>query len=170
MAIGMSRAQIGLGSNLGDPSAQIEAALTALERFGQIVARSGLYLTPPIGPPQPSYVNAAATLETSLLPEPLLAGLKGLEQELGRTVSPRWGPRFIDLDLLLYGDLQLQTPLLTVPHPELHRRGFVLVPLAEIAGAARHPVLGQTIAELAQTLSPREIAAIRRLDKRPASS
>jgi len=165
----VSRAQLGLGSNLGDPSAQIETALTALSRLGRVTARSSLYLTPPVGPPQPAYVNAAATLETTLVPEALLLALKDLERELGRTESPRWGPRFIDFDLLLYDGLTLQTPMLTLPHPELHRRGFVLVPLAEIAGDARHPVLGRTISELLEELAPREIAAIRRLDNAPSS-
>lgn len=165
----MSRAHIGLGSNLGDPPAQIRVALEALERFGTVTARSSLYATPPVGPPQPSYVNAAATLETELAPEALLAMLKRLESELGRVQSPRWGPRFIDLDLLLYDDRILQSTLLTLPHPELHRRGFVLVPLVEIAGNALHPALGQTIAQLLTALSPREVAAIRRLDNPPAT-
>jgi 2-amino-4-hydroxy-6-hydroxymethyldihydropteridine diphosphokinase len=160
----VSRAQIGLGSNLGDPAAQVETAITALNRLGTVTARSALYLTPPVGPPQPSYVNAAATLETALPPEALLRALKELERELGRTESPRWGPRFIDFDLLLYDDLTFTTPTLTLPHPELQGRAFVLVPIAEIAAEISHPILGRTIAELLHQLAPREVVVIRRLD------
>jgi 2-amino-4-hydroxy-6-hydroxymethyldihydropteridine diphosphokinase len=121
-----------------------------------------------MGPPQPWYLNAAAAIDTSLEPEPLLLALKLLEQELGRGPGKRWGPRLIDLDLLLVEGLILETDRLELPHPELHVRPFVLVPLAEIAPDARHPVLGRTIGALRDGLSAEDLAAIERLDSAPA--
>jgi 2-amino-4-hydroxy-6-hydroxymethyldihydropteridine diphosphokinase len=130
-----------------------------------VLARSGLYRTPALGPPQPEYLNAAATLETTLEPEGLLEGLKALEVELGRApLQRRWGPRLIDLDLLFVDDRVLSTPRLTLPHPEVQLRSFVLVPLVEIAPRWRHPLLGRTIAELRDARPATELAAIRRLD------
>ncbi len=117
-----------------------------------------------MGPPQPWYLNAAAAIDTRLEPERLLRSLKELERELGRGPGERWGPRLIDLDLLLVDDLVLKTDQLTVPHPELQARPFVLVPLAEIASALRHPVLGRTIGELRDALPAASLAAIERLD------
>jgi 2-amino-4-hydroxy-6-hydroxymethyldihydropteridine diphosphokinase len=129
-------ARIGLGSNVGDPSANVAAALGALERIGRVRARSSLYATPAWGVrEQAPFVNAAALLETVLPPRDLLGALKAIEAELGREPTYRWGPRVIDLDILAYGDLRVEEPDLVIPHPRLTERAFALVPLAEIDAA-----------------------------------
>ena len=132
----MTRAFVGLGANLGDREATIRAALAALaEEDGiEVVAISTLRETESVGVgPQPRYVNGAAELNTSLLPRALLDRLLATEQRFGRVrVSGEHGPRTLDLDLLLYGDEQIDEPGLTVPHPRLHKREFVLEPLAEL--------------------------------------
>ncbi len=129
----MSLARIGLGSNLGDASANVRAGIAALARLGHVTAQSSLYRGPPWGASgQPDFVNAAALLETTLFPRALLAALKGLELELGRVSSYRWGPRHIDLDILAYDDAAVHEPGLIVPHERLFERAFALVPLAEI--------------------------------------
>ena len=161
----MNAAHLALGSNLGDSPAAIGRALSsALAELGTVVARSALYRTPPLGPPQPDYVNAAAALETALAPEQLLPALKAIERALGRTPGPRWGPRLIDLDLLLCGERVVKLPGLTLPHPELHKRAFVLVPLCEIAPDLRHPLLGRPERAIGDALTAAERAAIVRLD------
>jgi 2-amino-4-hydroxy-6-hydroxymethyldihydropteridine diphosphokinase len=129
----VTRAQIGLGANLGDPPATMRAARDAIGAFGRVVAVSSLYRTPAWGvTEQPPFVNAALALDTDLAPRALLRALKELEVELGRVASFRWGPRAIDLDILTYGDVRLDEPGLTIPHLRLAERAFVLVPLAEI--------------------------------------
>ena len=132
----MTRAFVGLGANLGDREATIRAALAALaEEDGvEVVAISTLRETEPVGVgPQPRYVNGVAELNTSLLPRALLDCLLATEQRFGRVrVSGEHGPRTLDLDLLLYGDEQIDEPGLTVPHPRLREREFVLEPLAEL--------------------------------------
>jgi 2-amino-4-hydroxy-6-hydroxymethyldihydropteridine diphosphokinase len=126
-------AYVGVGANLGDARAAVTKAMDALSEFGTVAVRSSLYRTRPWGVvDQPDFINAVALLHTALPPGDLLRALKQLEQRLGRTPAPRWGPRAIDLDLLWYGDLTLSEPGLQLPHPELSRRAFVLVPLAEI--------------------------------------
>ena len=130
-------AYVALGSNLDDPQAQVRRAFTALGELPQssLVLRSSLYRSPPFGPvAQPEFVNAVAGLLTTLDARAMLAELKALEQRLGRE-SPvvRWGPRRIDLDLLVHGDARVDEPGIQVPHPGLAERAFVLVPLAEIA-------------------------------------
>jgi 2-amino-4-hydroxy-6-hydroxymethyldihydropteridine diphosphokinase len=127
---------IGLGSNLEQPEKQIRQAIPALDRLPQtrLIRCSALYRGPPMGPKdQPDYINAVAMVETSLQPEALLVELQGIEQQQGRVRERRWGPRTLDLDLLLYGDRVIDTPLLKVPHPGMHERPFVLHPLREIA-------------------------------------
>jgi 2-amino-4-hydroxy-6-hydroxymethyldihydropteridine diphosphokinase len=131
-------ARIGLGSNLGEPAANVERALAALETLGTVTARSSLYASAPWGvTDQPPFVNAAALLETRLGPYDLLAALKRLERELGRTRTYRWGPRVVDLDILAFDDVRLDEPELTLPHARLFERAFALAPLAEIDPAYR---------------------------------
>jgi 2-amino-4-hydroxy-6-hydroxymethyldihydropteridine diphosphokinase len=129
----VARAGIGLGSNLGDPAANVRAAFDALRELGVVTARSRLYRTKPWGrTDQPDFCNAAAIVETSLPPRALLDRLKELENRLGRTPSERWGPRAIDFDILFYDDVRIDEPGLRIPHPRLLERAFALVPLAEI--------------------------------------
>ncbi|MBV4365799.1 2-amino-4-hydroxy-6-hydroxymethyldihydropteridine diphosphokinase [Erwinia sp. BNK-24-b] len=131
------RAYLALGSNLADPLHQVRAALDALAALPQtrLLATSSLYRTPPYGPPdQPDYLNAAVLLETTLAPEALLDLTQRIELEQGRVrKDERWGPRTLDLDIMLFGNLTLNTPRLTVPHYDMHNRAFMLVPLFEIA-------------------------------------
>lgn len=130
-------AYIGLGSNLADPVGQIRQARLAIAHTAGIaeLAFSGLYRNPPMGPAdQPDYVNAAMAVATTLAPQALLQALQAIENRQGRQRSgERWGPRTLDLDILLYGQEQIQTPDLTVPHPGAAERAFVLLPLLEIA-------------------------------------
>jgi 2-amino-4-hydroxy-6-hydroxymethyldihydropteridine diphosphokinase len=145
-------AYVGLGSNLDGPGAQVEHALAALGELprSRCVARSSLYRSKPLGPvAQPDFVNAAAGLITQLRPDELLVELKRLEERLGRERPiVRWGPRRIDLDLLVYGDARIDDPDLTVPHPGIAERAFVLVPLAELAPDLEVPGAGRVRALL----------------------
>ncbi len=133
---GAVRAYVGLGANLDDPAAHVRRALLELDRLPgtRLAAASPLYRSPPLGPAdQPDYVNAVARLETVLEPLALLHALQALEAAHGRVRGgERWGPRPLDLDLLLYGGAVIDTPRLTVPHPGLYDRAFVLYPLADI--------------------------------------
>jgi 2-amino-4-hydroxy-6-hydroxymethyldihydropteridine diphosphokinase len=146
-------AHIGLGSNLGDRRASLDSAVERLENtLGVVVCCvSGYQETPPLGPAgQGPYLNAAAKIETELPASELLTVLQAIEAALGRNrdAEQRWGPRTCDLDLLLYGESVVETPDLTIPHPRMHERRFVLEPLAEISPHAKHPVLGKTVVEL----------------------
>lgn len=138
-------AYVALGSNLEDPRAQLLRAfddLSGLPRT-RLVARSSLYLSAPVGyPDQPPFVNGVAMVETGLAPHPLLDALLALERRRGRVRDVRHGPRTLDLDLLLYDGLQCRDPGLTLPHPRMHQRAFVLLPLLEIAPACEVPGLG----------------------------
>ena len=155
---------LGLGANLGDRRATLEAALARLEDHCGPLTRSAFYETPPWGDPdQPPFLNLVAAGRTSLAPEALLARCKQIEEDLGRTVTRRWGPRVADVDILAYGTLVQDTPTLTLPHPLLHRRAFVLVPLAEIGPGWVHPLLGRSARELLADLTPEELAGIHRV-------
>jgi 2-amino-4-hydroxy-6-hydroxymethyldihydropteridine diphosphokinase len=137
------RVYIGLGSNLASPLRQVRVAIAELAQLPQsrLCAISPLYRSRPLGPAgQPDYINAVAALETTLTPLELLDGLQAIEKRHGRKRGAvRWGPRTLDLDLLLYGDAVIDEPRLTVPHPEMAQRGFVLRPLADIAPLLRLP-------------------------------
>jgi len=148
------RAYVGLGSNLGDRSAHLLLGLSALSRLPDthLLRLSPVYETEPVGPPQPPYLNLVAELETELAPRALLLEMLRIERALGRERRERWGPRTLDLDLLLYGDLVLEEEGLTVPHPRLHQRAFVLVPLLDLLPEGRHPLLGQSFRELLASL------------------
>lgn len=139
----MERAYIGLGSNLAEPRQQLRAALAALAALpdSQLAAVSSLYASDPLGPPdQPRYVNAVAALDTALTPLQLLDALQAIELEQGRVrKEQRWGPRTLDLDILLFGQRILDEPRLSVPHYHMHARAFVLYPLAEIAADLQLP-------------------------------
>ncbi len=129
----MSRSYIGIGSNLGDPVTNVRDAIAALGELGTVERTSSLYRTKPWGKTdQPDFINAVALIETGLTPRALLAAIKALEDRLGRVPTERWGPRAIDLDILIYDDLTIEDDGLTVPHASMLERAFVLVPLAEI--------------------------------------
>ena len=140
---------LSLGTNLGDREANFRNAIAALAPVVRVTRESRVYETAPWGfEDQPNFLNMVVAGETDLPPLELLKFHKTLEAELGRTPTFRYGPRLIDLDILFYDDLILQTPELTIPHPKLHERAFVLVPLADVAPEWVHPVLGQTVGEL----------------------
>lgn len=147
-------AWVGLGANLGEPAAMVTRALDALDKLsdGRLACRSPLYRTPPMGQPgQPDYINAVAGLATRQSPEALLEDLLALEARLGRRRDGTlWGPRVIDLDLLCYGDHQIESEFLTLPHPGIAERAFVLVPLADVAPELTIPGVGRVSDCLAQ--------------------
>ncbi len=132
----MALATIGIGANIGDAAGTVERAIDALHEIGPIIARSSLYRSEPWGKrDQPDFTNAVARIETSLPPRALLAALQAIESRLGRIPGERWGPRAIDLDILLYDDIGFEDEHLRIPHRLLFERAFVLVPLAEIDAA-----------------------------------
>jgi len=139
------RAWVGLGGNVGDPVATLRASLEALSRLPatQLLRTSRLYRTPAWGvPDQADFINAVALLDTALDPRALLDGMLGIERAFGRERRERWGPRILDLDLLLYGDGVIDQPGLRVPHPHLHERAFALLPLLDVSPDAVIPQRG----------------------------
>ncbi len=151
----MPVAYVGFGSNIGDRLAHIQNAIHALSKTEGVILQkiSSVYKTDPVGyEAQAHFLNGVAAIQTDLLPLSLLHALKDIETAIGRKHRIRWGPREIDLDILIYGDLRLQTEKLVIPHPEMHLRRFVLAPLAEIAPDLVHPVLKETIQILLERL------------------
>ena len=140
---------LALGSNLGNRLANLKRAIAALPPQMEVQAKSQVYETPPWGfEDQPKFFNQVVKVKTYLEPELLLRHLKRLELALGREASFQYGPRLIDIDILFYDDLVLETPSLVIPHPRLHERGFVLLPLMDIAPDLIHPVKKQSVREL----------------------
>jgi 2-amino-4-hydroxy-6-hydroxymethyldihydropteridine diphosphokinase len=148
--VNTSQAVIALGSNLGDSLAILEGAIQAIASTGGITmdARSSWYQTHPIGPVQPDYLNGCVLITVKLTPQELLEKLLAIEQQFGRVRSLPWGPRTLDLDIILFGDLILDTPGLKIPHPRMSERAFVLIPLAEIAPDRLDPRSDKTITQL----------------------
>jgi 2-amino-4-hydroxy-6-hydroxymethyldihydropteridine diphosphokinase len=140
---------LALGSNLGDRVQNLKTAITALSPQMVLKAKSNVYETLPWGyEDQPKFLNMALKAETYLRPEPLLKHLKRLEIALGRKASFQNGPRLIDIDILLYDDLVLDTSALTIPHPHMHERGFVLLPMMDIAPDLIHPITKKSVREM----------------------
>ncbi len=149
----MATVYLGLGTNLGDRVANLRAAVAALETVAEVEALSRIYETAPLYvTDQPAFLNMAARARTALRPSDLLRGLKGIETELGRVASLRYGPRLIDLDILLYDDTVVEADDLVIPHPRLPERRFALAPLADVGAQARHPLAGRTVADLLSAL------------------
>lgn len=161
----MVTAYLALGSNLGNREAALRGAREALDAIPgvEVAASSSLYETAPVGGPtgQGPYLNAVLRVETSLSAPELLQSCLGVEERFGRRRLERWGPRTLDVDLLLYSVETLHLPGLEVPHPRLHQRPFVLLPLSELAPGLTHPVLGRTVRELAEDLP--STSGVRRL-------
>lgn len=157
----MTRVYLAIGSNLASPLEQVNAALAALAEIpeSQLVAVSDFYRTPPLGPQdQPDYLNAAVALETALAPEALLDHTQRIELQQGRErKAHRWGPRTLDLDILLFGEMQIDSPRLTVPHYDMKNRAFMLLPLAQIAPDLRFPD-GDKLSDLLANLDPSGIS------------
>ena len=148
---------LGLGANVGDPLAQLTLATERLARTGSIVTVSSVYLSEPIGySDQPDFHNLVLSTRTQLSPAELLTAIHQIEHALGRTRPFPNAPRTIDIDILSFGDLVLDTPELTLPHPRMHRRAFVLVPLIEIAPDWVHPIFRKTATELLRGAGPLE--------------
>ncbi len=153
---------LGLGANVGNRLANLRLALARMRTFARLEAVSRLYETEPAGPgEQPRFLNAACRVATGLEPAALLRFLKSLEAEIGRRPGgPLWGPRPIDLDILLYGERVVETDDLRIPHPRLAERAFVLVPLCDLAPDLSHPLLGKTMRELLDAVDQAGVEAI----------
>ena len=155
---------LSLGSNVGDRAANLNAAIERLGTLGEVMAVSSFYETEPVEfAAQPWFLNCAVKLNTEKMPKQLLNAVLDIEKEMGRKRLKKKGPRTIDIDILLFGNSVIDTKGLTVPHPAMHERRFVLEPLAEIAPEVRHPVFKRTARELRDALPPGQ--AVKRLSK-----
>jgi 2-amino-4-hydroxy-6-hydroxymethyldihydropteridine diphosphokinase len=156
----MHKVFIGIGSNIGERLRHLQEAVDRLALLAEteVSAVSAIYMTEPVGESEQNrFYNGVLQLETSLAPEELRLQCKTIEQELGRPDDyPRWSPRVIDLDILLYDDLCINTGTLTIPHPELHCRKFVLIPLLDLANPL-HPIMQQTILQILESCSDRSV-------------
>jgi 2-amino-4-hydroxy-6-hydroxymethyldihydropteridine diphosphokinase len=146
-------AYLSLGSNIGDREGNLREAARRLGAIGRVAAVSSFYETEPVEfTEQPWFLNCALALETSLKPQELMTAILGIEKDMGRQRVQKKGPRMIDIDILLFGNVVLDSGEVTIPHPAMHERRFVLEPLVEIASEARHPVFDKTIRELQDAL------------------
>lgn len=153
---------ISLGSNVGDREQNLRHAIEHLRKLGEAKAVSSVYETEPVEyTAQPWFLNAVVALETDLMPRQFMSRLLGIEKEMGRRRTVAKGPRVIDLDVIFFGHSVIDAPEITVPHPAMHERRFVLEPLAEIAPELRHPVFKKTVREMRDALAPG--AAVKRL-------
>jgi 2-amino-4-hydroxy-6-hydroxymethyldihydropteridine diphosphokinase len=160
---------LSLGSNLGDREANLRTAIEKLGEFGNIAAISSFYETEPVEvTAQPWFLNCAVKLDTEKMPRQLISAILALEQSMGRQRKQQKGPRIIDIDVLLFASSVIEIPSLTIPHPHLHERRFVLEPLAEIAPDARHPIYKRSMRELRDALPPGQ--TVRKLSPAQLSS
>lgn len=166
----LKRVYLSLGSNVGDRAANLNAAIDHLGTLGKVVAVSSFYETEPVEfAAQPWFLNCAVALDTEKMPRQLLTSMLDIEKKMGRRRVQKKGPRTLDIDILLFGDSIVKAKGLTIPHPAMHQRRFVLEPLAEIAPEARHPVFKRTVRGLRDALPPGQTVK-RMADLRPLTS